>query len=71
MTPPRSNFLAAAPLDRIGHLRRDEAWLAADAFRADATSGRPPFTIAIPPPNVTGVSQATRSLRARSRATSR
>lgn len=27
MSAARSNFLAAAPLDRIGHLRRDTAWL--------------------------------------------
>jgi len=35
MSAPRSNFLAAAPLDRIGHLRRDEAWLAAARGRGD------------------------------------
>ena len=27
MSAARSNFLAAAPLDRIGHLRRDAAWV--------------------------------------------
>jgi len=32
-----------------------DEWIAADAFRADASSDKPPFTIAIPPPNVTGV----------------
>jgi len=31
-----------------------ELWLRGDAFRAEAGSGRPPFTIVIPPPNVTG-----------------
>jgi valyl-tRNA synthetase len=31
------------------------AWKQADLFRADASSGKPPFTIMIPPPNVTGV----------------
>lgn len=29
-------------------------WQENDCFRADARSGRPPFTIVIPPPNVTG-----------------
>ena len=29
-------------------------WEDAKAFRADATSSKPPFTIVIPPPNVTG-----------------
>ena len=31
-----------------------ELWLREDAFRAEADSGRPAFTIVIPPPNVTG-----------------
>jgi len=31
-----------------------ELWLRGDAFRAQVDSGRPPFTIVIPPPNVTG-----------------
>jgi valyl-tRNA synthetase len=30
-------------------------WLNGNAFRADATSGKPPFSIVIPPPNVTGM----------------
>jgi valyl-tRNA synthetase len=29
-------------------------WLKADAFHADAKSNKPPFSIVIPPPNVTG-----------------
>lgn len=29
-------------------------WEESGAFRADATSGKPPFTIAMPPPNATG-----------------
>lgn len=29
-------------------------WTDADAFKADANSDKPPFTIVIPPPNVTG-----------------
>ena len=29
-------------------------WEAADAFAADPHSDRPPYTIAVPPPNVTG-----------------
>ncbi|WP_434741352.1 valine--tRNA ligase [Micromonospora sp. SH-82] len=35
--------------------RRYEQWVAAGHFRADPRSDRPPFTIVIPPPNVTGV----------------
>ena len=31
-----------------------EKWVAAGYFTADATSTKPPFTIVIPPPNVTG-----------------
>ena len=31
-----------------------EKWLAAGYFKADAKSKKPPFTIVIPPPNVTG-----------------
>ena len=31
-----------------------EKWVAAGYFKADATSDKPPFTIVIPPPNVTG-----------------
>jgi len=34
--------------------RRYEQWVAAGYFRASAGSGKPPFTIVIPPPNVTG-----------------
>ena len=34
--------------------RRYEAWVAARYFTADAGSAAPPFTIVIPPPNVTG-----------------
>jgi len=34
--------------------RRYEAWVAAGYFQADAESTAPPFTIVIPPPNVTG-----------------
>ena len=31
-----------------------DRWLRADLFRADAASGRPTYSIAVPPPNVTG-----------------
>ena len=31
-----------------------EKWIKARYFQADATSNKPPFTIVIPPPNVTG-----------------
>ncbi len=31
------------------------AWLQANCFQADPTSSKPPFSIVIPPPNVTGV----------------
>ncbi|RKR87773.1 valyl-tRNA synthetase [Micromonospora pisi] len=34
--------------------RRYEQWVAAGHFRASAESDKPPFTIVIPPPNVTG-----------------
>ncbi|BCB79410.1 valine--tRNA ligase [Phytohabitans flavus] len=34
--------------------RRYEAWVRAGYFKTDATSDKPPFTIVIPPPNVTG-----------------
>jgi valyl-tRNA synthetase len=34
--------------------RRYEQWVAGGYFRADASSDKPPFTIVIPPPNVTG-----------------
>jgi valyl-tRNA synthetase len=34
--------------------RRYEQWVAGGCFRASATSERPPFSIVIPPPNVTG-----------------
>src|SRR5947207_7944252 len=32
-----------------------QRWLDAEAFRADANSNKPAFSIVIPPPNVTGV----------------
>ncbi|MGW0434254.1 valine--tRNA ligase [Micromonospora sp. NPDC003197] len=35
-------------------LRRYEQWVAAGHFRASADSNKPPYTIVIPPPNVTG-----------------
>src|SRR4051794_623566 len=31
-----------------------ERWIEQDVFRADPASGKPPYTIVIPPPNVTG-----------------
>ncbi|MFV2010899.1 MULTISPECIES: valine--tRNA ligase [unclassified Micromonospora] len=34
--------------------RRYEWWVAEGYFRADAGTGKPPFTIVVPPPNVTG-----------------
>jgi valyl-tRNA synthetase len=34
--------------------RRYEKWVSEGYFEADATSDKPPFTIVIPPPNVTG-----------------
>jgi valyl-tRNA synthetase len=34
--------------------RRYEAWERAGAFAADPSSGKPPYTIMMPPPNVTG-----------------
>jgi len=32
-----------------------QRWLDADAFHADTKSTKPPFSIVIPPPNITGV----------------
>ena len=32
-----------------------QKWIDAGYFKADASSTKPPFTIVIPPPNVTGV----------------
>src|SRR5260221_14470934 len=37
-----------------GDPRRYEGWVKAGYFTADAASPAPPFTIMIPPPNVTG-----------------
>ena len=34
--------------------RRYEGWVSAGLFRADAASDKPPYSIVIPPPNVTG-----------------
>jgi valyl-tRNA synthetase len=34
--------------------RRYDGWVSAGLFKADAASDKPPFTIVIPPPNVTG-----------------
>ena len=34
--------------------RRYERWVSAGYFTADASSGKPPYSIVIPPPNVTG-----------------
>ena len=34
--------------------RQYEAWQRAGAFAADPSSGKPPYTIMMPPPNVTG-----------------
>ena len=34
--------------------RQYEAWEASGAFAADPESGKPPYTIMMPPPNVTG-----------------
>ncbi|HMB68117.1 MAG TPA: valine--tRNA ligase, partial [bacterium] len=50
----------AVPLDKAYDASQVEpriyaGWESADLFRARTDSGKPPFTIAIPPPNVTGV----------------
>src|SRR3954449_11485395 len=34
--------------------RQYEAWEASGAFAADPEGGKPPFTVMMPPPNVTG-----------------
>jgi valyl-tRNA synthetase len=47
--------LAAAVLFlQISNRASHEKWIAADYFTADPHSQKEPFTIVIPPPNVTG-----------------
>ncbi|GAA1757391.1 valine--tRNA ligase [Luedemannella helvata] len=53
-TPGAPAPLAAAYQPAEVESRRYEQWVSGGYFRADATSDRPPFTIVIPPPNVTG-----------------
>ncbi len=53
-TPGATAPLAAAYQPAEVESRRYEQWVAGGYFRADAASDRPPFTIVIPPPNVTG-----------------
>ena len=55
MSPSRT-----APLDKAYDPHRVEQriyelWEGQDLFRARPDSGKPPYTIMIPPPNVTGV----------------
>ncbi|MFF5177991.1 valine--tRNA ligase [Micromonospora sp. NPDC000316] len=51
---PDAPTLASQYLPGEVEQRRYEQWVAAGHFRASATSDKPPFTIVIPPPNVTG-----------------
>ncbi len=57
MTATPSRAAASLPAQYVPtHVeqRRYEQWVAAGYFRADVTTDRPPFSIVIPPPNVTG-----------------
>ncbi|MFJ6154784.1 valine--tRNA ligase [Micromonospora profundi] len=51
---PDAPTLAGQYLPGEVEQRRYEQWVAAGHFRASAASDKPPFTIVIPPPNVTG-----------------
>ncbi|MET7881076.1 valine--tRNA ligase [Micromonospora profundi] len=51
---PDAPTLAGQYLPAEVEQRRYEQWVAGGHFRASATSDKPPFTIVIPPPNVTG-----------------
>ncbi|NUO60977.1 MAG: valine--tRNA ligase [Hamadaea sp.] len=51
---PSTVELAAAYQPGEVEQRRYEQWVSEGHFRADAASDKPPFTIVIPPPNVTG-----------------
>ncbi|WP_213454082.1 valine--tRNA ligase [Rhizomonospora bruguierae] len=53
-SPERSATLSAQYQPGEVEQRRYEGWVSAGYFRADAASERPPFTVVIPPPNVTG-----------------
>jgi valyl-tRNA synthetase len=55
MSTSRAVPLAKAYDPSLVEPRVYAAWESADLFRARPDSGKPPFTIAIPPPNVTGV----------------
>jgi valyl-tRNA synthetase len=55
VTEPRSTELAKAYEPARVEDRIYDAWEAGGHFRADTGSGKPPFTVMIPPPNVTGV----------------
>ncbi|MBN1172739.1 MAG: valine--tRNA ligase [Micromonosporaceae bacterium] len=52
---PRTTELPAQYSAKTVEQRRYEQWVAAGLFEANAKSDKPPFTIVIPPPNVTGV----------------
>jgi valyl-tRNA synthetase len=51
---PRPTELPAQYSAGVVEQRRYERWVADGLFRADASSDKPPFSIVIPPPNVTG-----------------
>ncbi len=55
MTPSRTVTLEKAYAPAQVEPRNAALWKEHDAFRADERSAKPPFTIVIPPPNVTGV----------------
>jgi isoleucyl-tRNA synthetase len=59
MGGPACSPFSAPELDRVYDPATVEGptyqrWMELGVFEADPTSGRPPFTIVIPPPNVTG-----------------
>ncbi|WP_238019806.1 valine--tRNA ligase [Dactylosporangium sp. AC04546] len=53
-TPSGAPALSAQYAPGDVEQRRYEQWVADGLFQADAKSDRPPFTIVLPPPNVTG-----------------
>ncbi|BCJ33718.1 valine--tRNA ligase [Actinocatenispora thailandica] len=54
VTPQTQSELSAQYQPGEVEARRYEQWVSAGYFGVDATSQRPPFSIVIPPPNVTG-----------------
>ncbi|MEU0560965.1 valine--tRNA ligase [Dactylosporangium sp. NPDC006015] len=53
-TAPTASVLSAQYAPGEVEQRRYERWVADGLFKADTASDKPPFTIVLPPPNVTG-----------------